>query len=609
LCGIAGYYGPEIIDPRRIGAALQLMGRRGPDHADSRHWITAVGQNCYLLHSRLSIIDLDPRANQPFSVGSKWIALNGELYNYVERRQELQSLGHSFRTQSDTEVLLKTIDHFGWSALDKCEGMWAFAVYDETDGSLTLCRDRFGEKPLYLYRDGGGLYFGSEVKFIAALLGRRLEINYEQVFRYLVNGYRALYKAGDTYFKDLSELPSASTLRIDAAGLGRPKQYWTPRFDTDESMTYDEAVSGVKERLIRSVELRLRADVPLAFYLSGGIDSNSMISIAKRVFDYDVHGFTIMNTDERYEERDMVEHSVSQLGIRHTPVPVDTTDFLPRMRTLVAQHDAPVCTVNYFANWLLMDQIHQHGYRVAISGSAADEIFSGYYDHHLFYLNDVRSLPEMFAQSLGLWEQHVKPLVRNQFLRDPNLFFANPDFRGHIFMNSEEFSEYLFRPWAEPFAEQRYCESLLRNRMLNEMFHEAVPIYLHEEDLNAMYFSIENRSPYLDRDLFEFCSIIPTKHLVQNGRAKAVLRSAMRGIAPDLILDNFRKVGFNAPIYSYLDVDDPAVRGYLLNDSPIFEYVRRERIEQLITVKDLPNSVSKFLFSFVSSKMFLELFS
>jgi asparagine synthase (glutamine-hydrolysing) len=145
--------------------------------------------------------------------------------------------------------------------------------------------------------------------------------------------------------------------------------------------------------------------------------------------------------------------------------------------------------------------------------------------------------------------------------------------------------------------------------MLNELFHEAIPVILHEDDLNAMYYSIENRSPFLDRELFEFCNRIPTRYLIQNGAAKAILRESMRGIVPQRILDNRRKVGFNAPIFSFLDVHDPEVRAYLLDWSPIFEHVRRDKIETLISKPDLPNSESKFLFYFLNSKMFLEEFA
>ncbi len=198
--------------------------------------------------------------------------------------------------------------------------------------------------------------------------------------------------------------------------------------------------------------------------------------------------------------------------------------------------------------------------------------------------------------------------MRNPYLQDSELFTAAPEFRGHIYLNSDDFATYLHRPWREEFAEERYADVLLRNRMLNELFNENVPVILHEDDLNAMYFSIENRSPYLDRPLFEFSRSIPTEHLVRDGYAKAVLRDAMRGIAPSRVLDSRRKVGFNAPIFSFLDVNDPEVRGYLLDDSVVFDHVRRDRIEQLLAKDFLPNSESKFLFNFLNMKIFLEEF-
>ncbi|MBM3457872.1 MAG: asparagine synthase (glutamine-hydrolyzing), partial [Armatimonadetes bacterium] len=547
--------------------------------------------------------------NQPFQAGHKWIAFNGELYNYIEVRRELAEAGESFRTTSDTEVLVKALDRLGEEVLDRCEGMWAFAVYDEADGSVTLSRDRFGEKPLFLYRTEDGLYFASEVKFLLALLGRRLPVNYDHLYRYLVNGYKALYKERHTFFQGLEELPSGHVMRVEADGTTSSRRYWTPEVHLDERMTWEEAVQGTRERLLRAVEIRLRADVPLAFCMSGGVDSNGLISIAKKVFDYDVHGFTIMNSDARYDEQELVEHTIQQLGIRHTPIPVDVTEFLARMRTLVNYHDSPVSTISYYAHWLLMGSIAEHGYRISISGSAADELFTGYYDHHLAYLYEVRNDPDWHALSQRNWETHILPVVRNPFLRNPDLFIQDPAFRDHIFLDAEGFAAYLTQEWFEPFAESRYCDSLLRNRMLNELFHEAVPVILHEDDHNAMFYSIENRSPYLDRPLFEFCNTIPSRHLMRNGMAKAVLREALRGIAPDRVIDNRTKVGFNAPIYSFLDVNNPEVRSALLDPSPVFDIVRRPKIEELIARPDLPNSQSKFLFYFISTKMFLEEFA
>jgi len=610
MCGIAGYQGRRPLGPERIEACLALMNRRGPDHREAMQWQTTSGTHTALLHSRLSIIDLDPRANQPMRFDGSWIALNGEIYNFLERRSDLEAAGVALKTRSDTEVLLASISRFGLEVLDKCEGMWAFALYDEASGRLTLSRDRFGEKPLYYLATADGIYFASEIKFIVALLGERLAVNHDHLWRYLVNGYKSLYKnRSHAFFHGIREVTAGANLVSERGAIVAERRYWSPVTAIDDDMTFAEAVAGAKNHLIRSVELRLRADVPLAFCMSGGVDSNALISIAKRVFGYDVHGFTIVNTDARYEEADMVDLAVRELGVRHTAIPVVTDGFLPGLSELVRQHDAPVFTITYYAQWMLQKAIADAGYRISISGTAADELFSGYYDHHLAYLQEVKGDVAHHARSLASWQTHVKPMVRNPHLGNPDLFVDDPEFRDHIFLDAEEFSRFLINPWSEPFDETRYSSHLLRNRMLNELFHEAVPVILHEDDLNAMYYSVENRSPFLDRDLFEFCNSIPTRHLINDGRAKAILRESVRGIAPDGIIENPRKVGFNAPILDYLDVKDPDVRAYLLDDSPIYDYVRRERIEQLIGQPDLPNSQSKFLFYLLNCKMFLEEFA
>src|SRR6185437_7931519 len=178
MCGIAGYAGPTPLDAQRVQRALATLRHRGPDHAAHRAFITPDGRHVSLLHTRLSIIDLDERSNQPLRAGTRWLAYNGELYNYRELRSRLIREGTAFRTESDTEVLAQALATLGWDALDACEGMWAFAAYDEADGTLSLCRDRFGEKPLYLHRDGAGaLWFASEPKALFALLGRALPPN------------------------------------------------------------------------------------------------------------------------------------------------------------------------------------------------------------------------------------------------------------------------------------------------------------------------------------------------------------------------------------------------------------------------------------------------
>ncbi len=604
MCGIAGFIGHREILEDAVRACLQRMQRRGPDACGAQRFRTPDGRQVLLLHTRLSIIDLDPRANQPYRWGEHWMAFNGELYNYLELAQQLQG-DAPLQTRSDTEVFVRLLARQGLAALDQAEGMWAFALYDGADGSLVLCRDRFGEKPLYLLRTPEGVYFGSEPKFVFALLGRTLPPNTEQLRRYLVNGYKSLYKTRDTFFVGLEELEPAHCLRISPEGVGTPTRYWTPAYAPQADMSYDEAVRGARTRLERSLELRLRSDVPLAFLMSGGVDSNALISIAHRVFGHDVHGFTILNQDARYDERAIVEEAVAEYGIRHTGVGMGTEDFLDRLRALVAYHDAPVSTITYYVQWLLMRHIQDAGYKISISGTGADEMFTGYYDHHLLHLAEIHGTPA-HAPTLEAWQTHIQPLVRNPFLRDPDLFVRDRSFRDHIYLGNEGFAQYLTQPFQEAFEEAQYAESLLRNRMLNEMFHEAVRVILHEDDLNAMYYSIENRSPFLDRELFEFCYRIPNPHLIRDGFNKAVLRDAVRDLAPGCVIGKREKVGFNAPVEAFLDLDDPNVRATLLAESPVFDIIRRDRIEGLLASRGLPNSESKFLFYFVNTKLFLE---
>ena len=583
------------------------MRHRGPDDQQFRTFHGSQGRHTTLLHSRLEIIDLDPRANQPMESHGLWLAFNGEIYNYREVRATLEGKGVLFRTTSDTEVLLEGIRVMGWAVLDLLEGMWAFALYNSQSGRLSLCRDRFGEKPLSILRTEKGIFFGSEAAFLEALSGQALKPNRNHLARFLVNGYKSLYKTSETFFEGVEEIPARSLVHFDDDGSVTQENYWKPALAVDPTLDFDEAVDGARERLLHSLDLRLRSDVPLAFSLSGGVDSVALASIARRELGADVHGFTIMNSDPRYEERALVELVVKKLGIRQTSIELDTHDFLPRLKEMIRHRSAPIYTITYYVQWLLMQEVAREDYRVVVGGAGADEIFSGYYDHHLLYIAALE--PAERQAAINNWTRQLKPFVRNPFLQDPERFVAMPEFRDHIYLESDRFANYLAGSFAEPFKEIDYHPVPLRNRMLNELFHESVPVIMHEEDINAMSFSIENRSPYLDRNLMEFTSRIPSSLLVKNGIAKAVLRESVRGIAPDAILDNPRKVGFNAPISDLLNLEDPGVRAELLEDSPVFDLVRRSAVEELLGNRELRNSESKFLFSFLGTKIFLDEFS
>lgn len=612
MCGIAGYFGSRRLSSEAIEKTLHLMRRRGPNGQNFEEIKITGNKNCYFLHSRLSIIDLDTRANQPFHYNNKTLIYNGEIYNYIEIRDELQKLGHQFKTASDTEVLIHALDEWGIKKTHNIiEGMWAFALFDHQTQNLILSRDPFGEKPLYIYEPmPGEIYFGSEIKFLSSLSGKQFTPDINHITRFLVNGYKSLYKANTHFFEEITELSKSTYREINVnSNKSYSVKYWQPKVKSDPTLTFEDSVNKARELLIHSVKTRLRADIPIAFCMSGGVDSNSLISIAKRVFNYDVHGFTITNSDSRYEEQDMINAGVSELGISHSAYPVSSKNFIENMQQLVAYHDCPVITITYYLDWQLQQAIAKQGYNVSVTGTAADELFSGYFDHQLMYLFDIREDAALLEESVNNWQRDVAPIVRNPCLKQPTAFLNNPFSRNHAYLDSDKYATYLHNHWIEEFSEVYFREGLLQNRMMNEIFHETTPVILHEIDLNSMYHSVESRSPFLDRKLFEFCHSIPVRHLIRNGAAKAVLREAMRGIVPDKILNSKRKVGFNAPIMDLLDMNSPEIREYLLQDSPIWDVLRKDSIEELLKNSHLPNSDSKFIFSFLSSKIFLENFA
>ena len=605
MCGIAGYYGLQIPDQNRLQQTSNVLRHRGPD-GEGIYTHQFQKNGVALVHRRLAIIDLDERSNQPFRLDKCVLVFNGEIYNYLELRLELANLGHAFRTSGDTEVLAHALKQWGIAALDRLEGMWAFAWYDEDKGNLLLSRDRFGEKPLYYWNHSGGLYFSSEIKGLAAMAGEWPAHNENHLLRYLINGYKALHKTPETFYQGVEELQQACCLNILPRGAETPRSYWQPSLKEDESLSYEDAVAMTRESLIDALKIRMRSDVPLAFCMSGGVDSNSLISIARYILNCDVHGFTILNSDARYEEQALVEEAVNNLNLRHTNVELEQKGFLDKLQKLVKAHDAPISTISYYVHWQLMEAVAAAGYKVTISGTGADELFTGYYDHHNLYLYEVSKDKVLYQKSLEAWRKHQAPIVRNPHLQDPDLYLKDPSFREHIYLNRDLFSSWLTTHWEESFIEKDYGVGLLRNRMLNELFEEAVPVMLHEDDHNAMFFSLENRSPFLNSHLFEMAYQIPSRHLVRDARAKSVLRDAMRGIVPDTILDERRKVGFNAPILELLDVNDLEVRDLLMCDGAIYEIVKKSSIEDLLNNENMTNSMSKFIFNFINVKFFLE---
>jgi len=605
MCGIAGAIGTHRLDDGRINAATKALSFRGPDaNGVSHHQVKQL--NICLIHTRLSIIDLDPRANQPFERDGLALTYNGEIYNYLEIRKDLEVRGHNFTTRSDTEVVLTAYQEWGTACFDRFEGMWALALFDPQKGAVILSRDRFGEKPLYTYEVAGVLYFASEIKALVALSGHTPNIDQDHVARYLVNGYKFLFKNPSGFYQGVVEFPAASYAEIKRPATPSPKRYWELIYNP-QPISMADAIEGTRERLFASVELRLRADVPLAFCLSGGIDSSTLAAIAAKHFSHNIHCFSVIDSDERYDERDNIRTMVQHLDCKHFELHTSTKGFFDRMERLVAYHDAPVATISYYVHSFLSEAIHDNGYKIAVSGTAADELFTGYYDHYSMWLAYMKANTNVdFDELVNDWKGSYGAVVNNPKLQDPFAFLNNPDQRDHILLDTDIFESFLCRDFHQDWSETNYCASLLRNRMMNELFHESVPVILQEDDRNSMCWSVENRSPYLDRDLAEFMYSVPSEHLIHNGYAKWLLREAAKDVLPDSIRQYKRKQGFNASIDSLIDRNDAETRDRLLSDSPIFDIVDRSAIESFLEGSMESNSFSKFLFSFISAKLFLE---
>lgn len=607
MCGIAGFFCKNNIPDKRIDETLKLMKNRGPDHQDAKVFINQSSSNIVgLLHSRLSIIDLDPRSNQPFKLGNLSIVYNGEIYNFLELRKQLEKKNIFFSTKSDTEVLLYYFKIYGEKCVDYFEGMWAFAIYNHKDESLFLSRDRFAEKPLYYMENGDGFFFGSETKFLKSLTGTALSVNKEHLMRHLAHGYKSLYKTEQTYFTGVKELKFAQNIRVSPKGVSKPYRYWLPTSEVDNTLSLEDSISGVRESLLESVKIRLRADVPLAFCLSGGVDSAAIASIAAKEFNAKVTTFSIIDSDERYNEEDNIMATVDDLECDHHLISASQPNPLQRLEKLIKYHDAPIATISYYVHSMISESIHKGGYRVSFSGTSADELFTGYYDHFILHLNDMRDSDD-YSKYLEDWSNHIGKFVRNPDLSNPNLYFENPNFRKHVFDASDELKGFFIQPFEEKYTEETYSKNLLRNRMLNELFHEATPLILHEDDLNSMLYSVENRSPYLDTGLQKFAYSIPARHLIRNGYGKYVLRQATNGLLNDQVRLDRRKKGFNASINSIIDLHNPDVQDYILDyRNELFTFIDREKVCSLLLNENQPNHFSKFIFNLLNTKIFLD---
>lgn len=616
MCGIAGYITKKKYLNFSFNQASinlkKLMKNRGPNQQGSFQFNTNQS-NINLFSSRLSIIDLDKRSNQPFKTQNLILIFNGEIYNYLEIKKFLIEKKFKFKTKSDTEVLLKSYEYWGEKCVNHFDGMWAFCIFDKKKNKIFTSRDNFGEKPFFYYYDGNNLIFGSEIKFINEILNKNVQksLNENKIYDYLAKGYKSLHKDTNTFYKNIKELEQGSNLTLNLNSFKLiNKKYLNIKELTSQKTSEDpvENYEKIKDLLTESMKLRLRSDVPLAFCLSGGIDSGSLVSLCYKKFNLRPKCYSIIDSDKRYNELNKINILKKDLNCDVEFIKLKkekNEDFLGDLEKLIDYHNAPISTISYYIHSKISKRVSESNYKVIFSGTGADEIFTGYYDHFLLFLSSLNQ-KDTFKNETISWKKYIKPLVRNRYLRDPKNFEKNPKFRDHIYFDKDFISNFIYKIKSHQFNEEKYSKNILKNRMINELFHESVPVILKEDDLNSMYNSIENRSPFLSKKLVKYALSIPVNQYINNSYTKFPLRHAMKGILHDDIRLERKKVGFNSNLKSITNFNQDSLFNFLNQNKTLANLINLKEIKKINFKNELTNSTSKFLFSAICLKIFLD---
>lgn len=600
MCGFSGYFSKKKINLNNK-FHYQILNHRGPDSKGS---FEKRKTNYFkVVFNRLSIMDLKARSNQPFKYKHLILCFNGEIYNYLSLKKKLKKIGCNFYTSSDTEVLIKSIYHFGIrKTLDSIEGMWAFSLYNEKSEELTLCRDRFGEKPLYFYKDKQKILFGSEIRSIKFLLKNKIKFNEKYIQKYLFYDYRILNSDNNEIFENLQKVLPGQIVKVNKNYIVKRYSY-LKIIEKNFDINRQDAIKKIKKILYKAVGNSLNSDRKLAFTLSGGVDSTGLVSIAKKKYKKKIKTFTIFSNDKKYNEFNNVKKTVNKLKLNHSWIKIDKSKTFFNLKKILPFRMCPMPTYTSYIQWLMFKEISKQNYRVIISGNGSDEIFSGYYDHYLAHLNDLRNKKYSFEKNLRYWKKYINPLIRNPHFKDLNFYKKN---YVKILGGNNISKKFSKKNCSFNLLNIKKFKSLLKNRMHNELFYESVPVLLAEEDLNAMYFSIENRSPYLNNELHNFLRTLNSKLYINRGLNKSLLRDCIKSIAPTHIIKDYEKIGFNVSIDKLIDLKSSKIRSFIKKNSKIFNYVKRVEILKMIGDNKEIQKYSNFLFKFINMKIIID---
>jgi len=562
MCGILGMVGCAA-DAQQAAQWRESMRHRGPDAAGLHAWNNGV-----LLHRRLSVLDTTDAANQPFAAhnGSAVVVFNGEIYNFRALRQELEQRGHRFRTQSDTEVLLAGYLEWGTEVVSRLNGMFAFAIHDARDDSLFLARDRMGEKPLFLCElPGGGLIFSSELKGMLATGLVDTAIDPEAIIDYVHLNY---VLAPKTPLRAVRQLPPA-TCGVWSGGRWRTWRYWNlaEHFLADKPARQndDELLDRLEALLEDATRLRLNSDVPLGAFLSGGLDSATIVGLMRRGTTHRVHTFSIEFDASRYDEGAHSRAAARHLETTHHPLLVDgdVSQALPEFARLM---DVPLGDDSALPMYFLAKATREH-VTVALTGDGADELFAGYDTYQADwlrrYLRPLRAPARLILDTLSRLtpEAGAKRSRRfriEQFRRGLSGTEAEAHFRWREVAQHAALSRYggeelrgaagSYSP-RDPFGE---CfRELAGAHWLDRALYVDLCTWLRDDilvkvDRTSMAASLECRTPFLDHRVVELAARLPQRLRMRAWRRKVAVRRVAERLLPREIV-NRPKSGFNSP--------------------------------------------------------------
>jgi asparagine synthase (glutamine-hydrolysing) len=584
MCGIAGGFwrAPATSINQLVEVALSAMQRRGPDHQGYDCHVIPQG-TIVLGHTRLSIIDLSSAAQQPmYSEDRRFgVVFNGEIYNYLEIRTELEGLGVQFFTRSDTEVLLEAWAKWGAKALARFKGMFAFAVFDRMHETLTFVRDQFGIKPFFYAYEAGGVQFASEIHALRVLKRERAQLNWQRAYDYLVHGE---YDFGEESFIDgILNLMPGHMLCIDLNNplASEPVAWWRPSIAPCEPISFASASDLLREKFLANIRLHLRSDVPLGAALSGGIDSSAIVCAMRYLEpDANIHTFSYIARDSQVSEESWVD-KVNQYtnAVPHKTL-VSGKELALDLEDLIATQGEPFGGTSIYAQYRVFKLAKEHGVTVTLEGQGADEImggYNGYPGQRIHSLIDQGQYAQAWA-FLNQWatwpgRSRLEGLKRvvgeystgwlNNALRNlngmenlPGWIRPGPLLESGVSMVFPEIKSPYEQPGRRMMAD--LATSLSQRGLLGLLRHG---------DRNSMRFSVESRVPFLTADLSEFMLSLPEEYLVSpRGQTKRLLRAAMRGIVPDEILERRDKVGFATPEKQWLLEMTDTIRVWLSED-------------------------------------------